>query len=63
MRADPLGILKWRHQITEIAAPDRADRNPRIGYNDAVKQARQSLAGALGRWREEGPDSIERGDG
>jgi len=28
-----------------------------------VKQARQSLAGAAMRWREEGPDSIERGDG
>lgn len=31
------------------------------GYNARVKQARQSLA--IERWREEGPDSTEQGDG
>jgi hypothetical protein len=34
-----------------------------IGYNDAVKQARQPLAGTARCWREEGPDSTEQGDG
>jgi len=29
----------------------------------AVKQARQPLAGIARYWREEGPDSIEQGDG
>lgn len=34
-----------------------------VRYNTVVKQARQSLAATARSRREEGPDSIEQGDG